>query len=463
MRESSVYAAIKLAGYSSDTPVIVNSRFQASAGELCLLTGPSGSGKTVFLYSITGVLKHFLNGVVEGEVELYGLNPLIYSNYIKLPSILGFIMQDPERQIIYPTPLDEAIAVLEARGYSYEEAYRKALNVLGALGLLGKINEHVENLSGGEKKRLAITLSIIHDPELLILDEPSASLDPEGILFVKNLINEKKRENHTVIVTEHKRGYFMDIVDKTYVLVKHSIQPLSLEAAMNFEKQPYCSNLPHAGGEIILETRGLAIGYREPLVKNIDIYLRRGEIVALVGPNGSGKSTLLKTLSGFLKPIEGEVVLKDRRIFYAPQNPDLMFIHGSVEKELKDTSRKTGVNIEDLYSMYPWFQSVRRLHPLRLSHGQRRWLALLIAYAYARDILLLDEPTTGLDYTLYNNLVKLLTMLRSRGISIILSTHDPRLIADVADRVYVVRNGDVHEEEKCRVVEAIYREIGVSS
>ncbi|MGC8954127.1 MAG: ATP-binding cassette domain-containing protein [Desulfurococcus sp.] len=456
-----IYAEIRLAGYNASNPILVESKVEISNGEAGLIAGPSGSGKTVFLLSITGVLKHFFNGVVEGRVDIGGLNPLSYNDYISLPGKLGFLMQDPERQIIYPTPLDEVVALLEARGYSYEEARRKASNILESMGLLDKANEHVENLSGGEKKRLAITLSIVHDPGIILLDEPSASLDPEGINFIRKLIIERKNKGCSILLTEHKKGYFIDVIDKNYLLIKQRIIPLNEIDVLDYEKPPPCKNGGALAGEVILETRGLDIGYGKPLVRNINIYVRRGEVVALVGPNGSGKSTLLKTLAGFLKPLGGEIVKRNIRMFYKPQNPDLVFIHSSVEKEVRDVARRTGLMTENIISMFPWFQSVKNLHPLRLSHGQRRWLSLLISYAYGKDLLLLDEPTTGLDYTLYNNLVKTISELR-RNRSMIISTHDPRLLADVADRVYVVRNNYVVEEEKCRVVESMYREIGVT-
>lgn len=461
MVEPSIYATVKRAGFSAEKPIVVDSELRVERGEAAMLVGPSGSGKTVFLLAITGVLKHFFNGYVEGSVKLAGLNPLAYSDYTKLPSKLGFVMQDPERQILYPTPLDEAVAVLEARGFTYEEAHRRALEVLKLLGLFSKLEEHVENLSGGEKKRLAIALSLVHDPEVLILDEPSASLDTEGIAFVKKLVREAVEKEHAVLLTEHKWRYFTDVASKAYVLVKHRVIPSTLDELASTERKPECKDSTLSSGSIVLETRNLSVGYKGiALVRNVDIYLRQGEVVALVGPNGSGKTTILKTISGFLKPIEGEVVLKSS-VFYAPQNPDVAFVHGSVEKELKNTARKTQVSFEDLSSMYPWFQSTRNLHPLRLSHGQRRWLSLLIAYAYGKGVLLLDEPTTGLDYALYNSLVKLVAKLKSEKRAVLVSTHDPRFIADVADRVYVVKDARVFEEDKCRVVESMYSEVGL--
>ncbi|ADV64576.1 ABC transporter ATP-binding protein [Desulfurococcus mucosus] len=461
MVHGDVYAEVKMAGYEAGSPILVDSRLEAWSGEACMLTGPSGSGKTVFLLSITGILKHLLNGVVEGEVRLKGLNPLHRDEYARLPGFLGFVMQDPERQIIYPTPLDEAIAVLEARGYSYEEAERKAIQVLDALGLRGKAGEHVENLSGGERKRLAITLSIIHDPDIIILDEPSASLDPAGIGFIRRLVSREKSRGRVILLTEHKGGYFADLVDKAYAVRKRRVVELAGEEIADYEKMPECRETLGSSGGVLLETRGLSAGYREPLVENADIHIRRGEVVALVGPNGSGKSTILKTLAGFLKPLGGEVINAARGLFYAPQNPDTVFIHGSVRRELEDASRRTRVAFEELASMYPWYERVKGLHPLRLSHGQRRWLSILVAYAYGRDLMLLDEPTTGLDHALYSGLVKLVNELRGRGRSILLSTHDPRLVADVADRVYVVEDGRVREKDKCKAVESMYRATGV--
>lgn len=457
--DNGIHAEIKLAGFNSKHPVIVESTLRVETGRTVMVAGPSGTGKTLLLLAVTGVLKHFLNGVVEGSISLNGLNPLDYSEYTRIPSEVGFIMQDPERQIIYPTPLDEATVVLEARGYSYEEARRKAFQILGTLGLAGKAEEHVENLSGGEKKRLAIALSIIHDPRVLLLDEPSSSLDPNGVGLVKKIIAEGKKKGCSILLTEHKVEFFTDVVDEVYVLAERKIQALRKGFPVNYEKAVECREASNSSGEVVIEARGLSVGYNTPLVRDVNMHVRRGEVVVLAGPNGSGKTTILRTLAGFIRPLEGEVKGGGRGVFYALQNPDIAFIHVSVEKELLDVSRRTGVGFEELVSMYPWFSEVRRLHPLRLSHGQRRWLTLLISYAYGSRLMILDEPTSGIDYALYNRLIELLRELKLKKRGILIATHDPRLIADVADRVYVVGDGGVREADKCSVVEAMYKSI----
>jgi len=163
-------------------------------------------------------------------------------------------------------------------------------------------------------------------------------------------------------------------------------------------------------------------------------------------------------LAGFLKPLSGSLKVLGKT-FYAPQNPDFAFVKSSVEKELIDVSKRSGVPLDRLRAVYPWLSSAAHRSPYRLSHGQRRLLSLLIAYAFGRDVMLLDEPTTGLDVNLYGDLVKMIAEAKSSGRAVVFSTHDPRLVADAADRVYLVVSGRVKEVDKCSALKLMGAEM----
>ncbi|WP_448577357.1 ATP-binding cassette domain-containing protein [Thermosphaera sp.] len=465
-----ITAKIAEAGFSEGKPIIKNILVESSKASVTLLLGESGSGKTTFLLTLTGVLKFLLNGYVNGSVRINDLNPLESDDYLKLPSKIGFIMQDPEKQLVMPTPFDEAVFTLQMKGYDEEEAVRKARGLLELVGLSGKMNLHIENLSGGEKRRLSILLSLIHDPPVLILDEPSASLDVEGIKMVREIVKKyKERDNTTVLIAEHKPVFYTDLIDNAFLIEKSGSRRVGLETLY---KSSVVDIVPHhcteqdggdvSPGEVLLETIGLDVGFDKPLLRNINLEARRGEVIGVLGPNGSGKTTLLKTIAGFFKPISGEIKIGgEGRVFYVPQNPDLLFLFKTVEKELKETSKKTGMPLEGLVELIPWYPAVKGFNPHWLSHGQRRWLIIIIAYAYSKGVILLDEPTTGLDYVRFNHLKRLIDELKKKGVSFLISTHDPRVVGEIVDKAYVIDNEKLVEVDKCRIVGEYYSKTGV--
>lgn len=451
---------ISSAGYTGSTGVLRNINMAIDPGRVILISGPSGSGKSTLIFTITGVLKHLLGGFVNGAIAIDDLDPLTIDGFERLPEKIGFLMQDPERQLIFPTPLDEISTSLEIHGLSREEAVERARSMLGSIGLGGKEEAHVEELSSGERRRLSIMLSIMHKPSLLILDEPSANLDPEGIAMVREIVRRHRENNGSVIITEHKTHYFKDLVDEAYILREGSMEK------EYYEEEPIknveCYEKHGGSNDRLLEISSGVVGYPGSIVlRDIDLHASRGEVVALVGPNGSGKTTLLKTIAGLIGLIDGHIKIHARRVFYAPQNPDLVFTEWSVERELKGLSRRAGIPLEQLVSSYPWYDQVRRLSPLSLSHGQRRLLELLIAFSFGRELLLLDEPTTGLDPHLYFTIVRWIRRHAEKGGSAIISTHDPRLVLDTATRVYRVSSGRVKEIDKCEAVEKMLRGAGV--
>ncbi|MEM1611322.1 MAG: ABC transporter ATP-binding protein, partial [Sulfolobales archaeon] len=200
--------------------------------------------------------------------------------------------------------------------------------------------------------------------------------------------------------------------------------------------------------------------------------IAEGECIAVVGPNGSGKTALLKTLSGFLKPISGsfnvmgvdlhrsKISVRRGLVFYVSQHPDYMFFSRTVEGELKHIHRSSSIN--EILSKSTWIQRHLKSSPYRLSMGQKRWLSIAISMAYSPKILMLDEPTVGLDYSMYRDLISLLDSLRKRGLAIIIATHDPRLIADLCDRALLISGGTLVEKDPVELALELERIAGVS-
>ena len=453
------------AGYTKPD-VILGASLRVGKGEGALIAGPSGSGKTTLFLAMTGVLSHLLEGKVEGKASIGGLDPLKLEDYELLPSKIGIVLQDPEKQIAMPTPIDELTFILENFGYSREEAEKRAAEALKSVGLQSKANFHVENLSGGEKRRLTIAASTVHDPPILLMDEPTASIDPWGIAEIRGLIRSSLDKGMAVLLIEHKPVFFKDLFERIYILRGGKLDKFEEKDEMSIRDVDFSvkecgeeKGKDIGSGKRVIEARDLAVGYGRAILRAEELEMREGEIVAIVGPNGSGKTTILKTIAGFIGPIEGEIV-GERRRFYVPQFPDMLFIKRTVEEELRDQKMDLRAR-GSLKDLFPWYSSLKSSNPFRLSHGQRRWLSILIALGYDPSVLLLDEPSSGLDLILYNKLVDLLKRVKNSGKSVMISTHDPRLIGDLADRVYYIQDGKMAEKGKSEACSELYEVAGV--
>ncbi len=458
-------ASIGEAGYGSRR-VLREIAVSLDNGERILVVGASGSGKTTLLLAVTGVLTNLLNGYVKGSVVMKGFNPLMEDGFLKVPRHAGFVLQDPDKQLAMPTPLDEVMFTLENLGWPEGEAERRAREMLKAFGLAGYEFEWVENLSGGLKRRLTLASSLAHDPDILFLDEPTASIDPWGLAEIRGFM--RRLGGKGVVVIEHKALYFLDMVDKviairdgTKLWESHPGSPGIVEQLQEAgaDAGGYTINPPRSSqGEVVLEASGVEAGYRgRTVVKLPELTVRKGEVVALVGPNGGGKTTLLKVLAGIVEPIAGEIRPGGKR-FYMPQHPDYMFLFNTVAREVEEVRKVTGVDVTSLPG-FEWISGILDMSPYRLSHGQRRWLAFAIALAYRASLYLLDEPTTGMDVSLYRTFGRILEDLR-RDAGVIVATHDIRVVAEYADRVYMVMDGvarEVGKEYAVRLLDEAWR------
>ncbi len=435
------------------------------AGDVAVAAGPSGSGKTTLILAVSGALSNLLGGRVDGGVRLSGVDPLSPEGFKEVPRVLGVVLQDPDKQIAMPTPLDEVAFTLENLGYPSGEAEERALEALERFGLAGKVLDPVEALSGGEKRRLTLAAASVVEPSVVMMDEPTASLDPWSVGDVRSYVRESSRRGSSVLIVEHKLRYFLDVAGEVIVFSEGSLRArMSAERAARLSDELEAMGVD-AGEPRLEEPRGacleevaraedLVVGRGgRPLIRADSLRLCRGEVVAIVGPNGSGKTTLLKTLAGGLKPLSGELRVAGRA-FYVPQTPDYTFLYPTVAEDLEDASRRGGGDPWRLLKRPEWLERVSGLHGSRLSLGQRRYTSIAIALSYSPSALLLDEPSAGLDLRLYSTLEQALRSA-SRAAAVVVATHDVRLVAGVADRVYVVRGGRLYEVDKGEAVEVM--------
>ncbi|MEM2020976.1 MAG: ABC transporter ATP-binding protein [Zestosphaera sp.] len=459
--------AVNVAGYRMNEEIIKGIDFKGLDGELILIGGSSGSGKTTLLLTVSGVLTSLLGGWVDGVVKVNDVNTVKALENAVATKLVGLVLQDPEKQVLMPTPLDEVLFTLENLGYEEKDAVRTAMSVLGRFGLTGKELTHVESLSGGEKRRLTLASATPHNPYLVMLDEPTASIDPWGVREVRGYVAELIKEGHAVLVVEHKIKYFIDLAEKLILIDSgrkvaefssdelRSRDLLKRLRRSGVDAEPIHEPAEKTCGEkgahdgVVLKVDDLECWYEEgrPIIRRVSFELRRGEILALVGPNGSGKTTLLKSIAGFHRKCSGEVRIASdkKKVFYVHQTPDYMFLENTLVKELRHVTLKTGVPVEVLSERLPFFTLKKELSPYRLSLGQRRWLTLAIAWAYSPELILLDEPTAGLDLHLLKDFFSFIKTVSVRGTSFIISTHDPRVLSELADRAILLEEGKARE------------------
>jgi len=461
---------IRSAGYVVGKNVLKNLSGEIEDHTTTMIIGRSGGGKTTLILTLTGILTNLLEGWVDGEIILKQLDPLDPEDFKSIPKIVGAVLQDPDKQISMPTPWDEISFVLENLGYPPEEIDRRVSQMLREAGLEHKAFHEIEKLSGGEKRRVTYAASVAHDPEIIILDEPTASVDPWGIKTLRDFVRRYRGEK-TIVIIEHKPDYFIDYVDKIIRIENGMIKEVYKPSERDhLEKKfsEYDRDLPSMSKTVsnnkILETKDLVIGYDKPILKDISIELYEKEIVVITGANGSGKTTLMKTLIGWLKPFDGEIKIYGRPMrkrkdllktfFYISQQPDYMFLSNTVENELRSGR---GLS-EDLFNMFPW-KNILKENPYKISFGQRRWLSILLGLVYQRKILMIDEPSAGLDPDLYKDLVRfLMSLVDKYNISLIISTHDPRIIRDLAHRVYHIDHvkNKIMEIDKEKILKMMY-------
>ena len=488
------------------------------SGSFTLVVGASGGGKSTLLRTLNGLVPHFYGGVFRGRVRVADADPVVLTPR-RMGGHVGLVFQDPEAQFVVSTVEDELAFGMENFGVPPAVMRRRIEVALERLGIGHLRGRRVETLSGGEKQRVALGAVLTLQPGVLVLDEPTSQLDPQGAADVLAAIDELHREaGLTVVLAEHRvervverathvltvEGGQAAVGDPRAQLAHHPLAPpvTRLGAALGWTPVPLTvaeaaqglgireqglgrkeasqsspSNLshpqsliphPYSPGPPVLALDGVHARYGErTALHGVDLAVRAGEVVALMGRNGAGKTTLLKTAMGLLAAQAGRVSLLGqtvragdtaavaRRVGYVPQNPGALLFADTVRDEVLFTRRVhrlpglgeslARLGLEDLAAAYP----------RDLSVGQRQRVALAAVLAAEPRLLLLDEPTRGLDTLQKEGLAALLRGLARDGAAVLLTTHDVELAALVADRVVVLDEGRVvHDGPTAAVMRA---------
>lgn len=464
--------------------------FSVTRGEKLLVLGPSGSGKSTLL--------QVLAGIVPGLVEV----PMRCSGQV-LPPSWGMLFQDPDAQFCMPYVDEELAFVLENRGAAREEMLPRMRDVLRKVGLdFGEIHLPIGTLSQGMKQRLALASILLMDPDVLLLDEPSALLDPEGRRQIWEAVSEVA-EDRTLIIVEHRIEELLDLglVDRValfgpsgQLLGQGAPEELFVRCRKELEEygiwhpgvwgwfrfsagsqiehgksiKPCSGPFPPPAGERLdrpiielSEFRGFRGNQRVIQVERAEVHA--GDFIAITGPNGAGKSSLLLALMGLL-PSEGSYLLLgerfggkklrkrhvqslSKRIGFVFQNPEFQFIENRVDQEIGFSLREEGLSPEEIKQRVDHaldqfgLAGLEPRHPYQLSLGQKRRLSVAGAAVLKRTVLLLDEPTFGQDAVNTFAILNLCEDLRRSGVAIVMVTHEEQIAEAVATRRWEVREG----------------------
>jgi energy-coupling factor transport system ATP-binding protein len=479
-------------GYrGTERPALNRVNLQFAPGEFALVCGATGSGKSTLLRIMNGLAPHFTGGVLSGKLKVDGVD-FTGSLPHDLASLVGFVNQQPESSFVTDTVAEELAFGMEQLGFSAQKMRAGVNRVAKLLDIEQLLEAPLAWLSGGQQQRVAIAAALAAGQKVLLLDEPTSALDPKAASEIIQLLeNLAHQSGITVILVEHRIERVIELVDSIVIVgndglvtkggpeqfANYQLVPPMISLATALDWTPVPVSLAQAreswlksGSEVrvrsdkkletetALVVQGLSVRYGSHLaVKEASFSVNRGEVVALMGPNGSGKSSLLWAIQGsgkrsggtvstaFGDPADLDSAERLCLLTLIPQKAaDLLFLN-SLADELAESDRFAASSASTTSSIFEKLTSRLdpKIHPRDLSAGQQLALVVSIQLIKGAGVLLMDEPTRGLDYAAKRALVDQLRILRESGNAVLIASHDVEFIAQVADRVVQLKEGEV--------------------
>ncbi|NOT53843.1 MAG: ABC transporter ATP-binding protein [Deltaproteobacteria bacterium] len=494
------------------TPALRDVSLTVRQGEMVVIMGASGAGKSTLVKCLNRVIPAFQTGHLTGDMFLFGQR-LTHEKVGELAGTVGMVFQDFEAQLFSTTVRDEVIFGMEQLGVDPALMQARLEAVLARVGLSGFEGRDPTTLSGGQKQRLAIAALLALQPRLLVLDEPTTDLDPQGRQEIFTLLGQMRANGHTLVLVEHEisaaipadrvillaagamvaEGPPEQILPQTALLERYGVRPRDSDRVFqHFGITTYVRSVaeaaatlrPHWSGSAakpavpfpsttrlrhetsaapLLEVQAVTHNYGEgaAAVREVTLTIHAGEFLALLGKNGSGKTTLAKHLGGLLTPTHGRVLLRGQELSQVPlhqfaqevsyvfQNPDHQLFADTVEAEVAFGPRNIGLAAAEVRARVDealdavGLQSLRDQDPFLLGRGERQRLAVAALLALRPRMLILDEPTTGLDYPEQRQMMDLLKRFHQEGRTILIITHAPWVAAEYAERALLMAEGQL--------------------
>lgn len=464
---------------SSQLPAVKNVSLEINQGDFVVICGKSGCGKSTLLRNLKPAIRPA--GKIKGNVTFNGENIENVSNKVQAEKI-GFVLQNPEHQIVTDKVWHELAFGLENLGYKTEDIRLRVAEMAEYFGITDLYYKSVDKLSGGQKQLMNLAAVMTLHPEVLILDEPTAQLDPiaaEGFLDILKKVN--RDLGITVVLSEHRLSYVLENADKlmvmnngevlafdepkkalTQVMEKDllKLMPVSVQMYKEYvarnedfrdiplsvaQGRKWIDSLGISGeikpensdGEVILSCKNLWFRYErngEDIVKGLNMQVNKGEIFAILGGNGTGKTTTMSLLSGVNKAYRGKLKIYGK-VSALPQNVQTLFRKESVAQELEGVPESIVEQME--------LDGLLESHPYDISGGQQQKLALAKVLAMNPDILILDEPTKAIDGIYKESLGEMLQNMKKQGKTIIIVSHDVDFCGEFADRCGLFAQGSL--------------------
>ena len=489
------FSNVSLIYPNSTTTVIEDLTLEIAEGELVLVIGPTGSGKSSLLRLINGLVPHHTGGILAGDISVDGISTATVKPGA-LAHLIGIVGQNPVNGFVADTVEEELVFGMEALNLSNDTMRKRVEEILDLMSLAQLRNRAIATLSGGEQQRVAIASALVAHPKVLVLDEPTSALDPIAAEEVLSILHRLVHDlSLTVVIAEHKLERVIQFADRIVhingagntvigtpeeILMNSTIAPPIVELARtlglaeigvsvremrrmtsDFRSSFEIQKPPSAAASIkpFISINELTISYNgKSALKDISAMIYENEIVAIMGRNGAGKSSLLRAIAGVSDNAFGEVIVngfnsqklhsKSRRenVGYIPQEPSDLLYGQSVSNECEqadhDNQVSAGTTFEILSQLVPGVSGTT--HPRDLSEGQRLGLALSVVLSANPRLLILDEPTRGLDYQAKRVLTKMLIdFARVFNRSVVIATHDVELVAELATRTIFIADGEI--------------------
>jgi energy-coupling factor transporter ATP-binding protein EcfA2 len=492
-----VFSEVSLIYPTSTRTILEDLSFTVSEGELVLVMGSTGSGKSSLLRLINGLVPHHTGGILAGNIKVNG----ILTREVKpggLAHLVGIVGQNPLNGFVTDIVEEELAFGMETLNLAPALMRKRVEEVLDLLSLAHLRGRSIATLSGGEQQRVAIGSALVMHPKILVLDEPTSALDPIAAEEVLSIVHRLVHDlGLTVIISEHKLERVIQFADRIIhikgngqthigtpqeVLKFSDIAPpiVELARALNLpdisltvrdmrrvttrvRRELSEIDIPPSGKSVpktsqVITTKRLTHYYGSAAaLRDVSLEIDEGEIVAIMGRNGAGKSSLLRSIAGVLKVSRGEILVcginpcglqgnaRTTTIGFIPQEPSDLLYEQSVSAECRtadqDNKVVEGKTFALLEKLVPGISG--KTHPRDLSEGQRLALALSVVLSAKPKVLILDEPTRGLDYAAKTSLTETLKEFARQGRAILIATHDVELVAELATRTIFIADGDV--------------------